>query len=453
MFLKKIVIFLICICFTIQIQAQKVQVNNKPERINWFQDLAFGMFIHWNVDVSLGAVISHSLAGASNEYVEKYINELPKYFNPNKFNPTDWAKSAKLAGMKYVVFTAKHHSGFCMFNTQTTPFNVMNTPYGKDLTKEIIDAFRKEGIAIGIYFSPEDFNYFHKNNIQIGRLQLPEHFPANNKGLMDYDKKQLKELLTNYGKVDILFIDGPGDGLREYAWSLNPELVITRDIMTTPEQNTPDEPMARPWEACYTMGTDWQYKPTNDPHKSGTEIINMLVEIRAKGGNFLLNVGPKQDGELQIEQQALLQEIALWNFANAEAIHAVKPLSVVREDNIWYTQSNDEKYIYAIVQRSGFEDWRYGTRKNFVLTHIEGNANTKVSILGYKSELVEYKKDFDAKIYNAPTTIGLVVSAVNGQRFYTNNQWKNAVVLKIENAKFRKLNTPKATQSSIDGAK
>ncbi|PWK27595.1 alpha-L-fucosidase [Arcicella aurantiaca] len=453
MFSKKIIAFFICSCFLFQINAQKVQINNKPERINWFQDLAFGMFIHWNVDVSLGAVISHSMAGASNEYVEKYINELPKYFDPKKFNPTEWAKNAKLAGMKYVVFTTKHHSGFCMFNTQTTPFNVMNTPYGKDITKEIIDAFRKEGIAIGIYFSPEDFNYFHKNNIQIGRLQLPEHFPANNKGLMDYDKKQLHELLTNYGKIDILFIDGPGDGLREYAWSLNPELVITRDIMTTPEQNTPDEPMARPWEACYTMGTDWQYKPTNDPHKSGTEIINMLIEIRAKGGNFLLNVGPKQDGELQIEQQALLQEIALWNFANAEAIHAVKPLSVVREENIWYTQSNDEKYIYAFVQRSGFEDWKYGTRKNLVLTHIEGNTNTKVSILGYKSELVEYKKDFDAKIYTAPTSIGLVVSAVNGQRFYTNNQWKNAVVLKIENAKFRKLNTPTTSQSKIDGAK
>ena len=453
MFSKKFLILLICTCFTIQIQAQKVQVNNKPERVNWFQDLAFGMFIHWNVDVSLGAVISHSLAGASNEYVEKYIQELPQYFNPHKFTPSHWAKLAKLAGMKYVVFTAKHHSGFCMFNTQTTPFNVMNTPYGKDLTKELIEAFRKEGIAIGLYFSPEDFYFFHQNNIQIGRLQLPEHFPMNNPKLMDYDKRQLKELLTNYGKIDILFIDGPGDGLREYAWSLNPELVITRDIMTTPEQNTPDEPLPRPWEACYTMGTDWQYKPTNDPHKTGTEIINMLTEIRAKGGNFLLNIGPKQDGEIQIEQEALLQEVALWNFANAEAIGKVKPLPVVREENVWFTQSNDEKYIYAIVQRSGYEDWKYGTRKNLVLTHIEGNANTKVSVLGYKSELVEYKKGFDASTYIAATPIGLVVSAVNGQRFYTNNQWKNAVVLKIENAKFRKLNTPKASQSNIDGAK
>lgn len=451
MFFKRVLTLLLLVCF--DATAQKQQVNNKPERIDWFQDLAFGMFIHWNVDVTLGAVISHSLAGASDEYVNKYIQELPNFFNPNKFNPTEMAKLAKLAGMKYVVFTTKHHSGFCMFNTKTTPFNVMQTPYGKDITREIVDAFRKEGIAIGLYFSPEDFYFFHKNNIQIGRLQLPEHYPANNPKLMEYDKKQLKELLTNYGKIDILFIDGPGDGLREYAWSLNPDLVITRDIMNTPEQNTPDEPLPRPWEACYTMGTDWQYKPTNDPHKSGTEIINMLTEIRAKGGNFLLNIGPKQDGEIQIEQEALLQEVALWNFANGEAIHNVKPLPVVREGNIWYTQSNDEKYIYAIVQRSDANDWKYGSRQNFVLTHIEGTPETKVTIPGYKSELVEYREGLDAGIYTASTPIGLVVSAVNGQRFYTNNQWPNSVVLKIENAKFRKLNTPKTSESKIDGAK
>lgn len=451
MFLKRIVILLLFV--SVGVQAQKVQVENKPERVNWFQDLAFGMFIHWNVDVPLGAVISHSLAGASDEYVNKYIQELPNFFNPNKFNPTEWAKLAKLAGMKYVVFTTKHHSGFCMFNTKTTPFNVMQTPYGKDITKEIVDAFRKEGIAIGLYFSPEDFYFFHKNSIQIGRLQLPEHYPANNPKLMEYDKKQLKELLTNYGKIDVLFIDGPGDGLREYAWSLNPDLVITRDIMNTPEQNTPDEPLPRPWEACYTMGTDWGYKPTNDPHKSGREIINMLTEIRAKGGNFLLNIGPKQDGTIQIEQESLLQEVALWNFANGEAIHKVKPLSVVREENVWYTQSNDEKYIYAIVQRRDADDWKYGSRKNLVLTHLEGDATTKVSILGYKSELVEYREGLDAKIYTSPTPIGLVVSAVNGQRFYTNNQWPNSVVLKIENARFRKLGTPKTSQSKIDGAK
>lgn len=427
--------------------------TNLPERVNWYQNLGFGMFIHWNVDVTLGAVISHSLSGASDEYVEKYFKELPQYFTPDKFKPDVWARAAKLAGMKYMVFTTKHHSGFCMWDTKSTELNVMKTPFQRDITRELVDAFRKEGIAIGFYFSPEDFYYLHQQKIPIGRLQLPQHYPVNNPGLMEYDKKQLKELLTQYGKIDILFIDGPGDGLREYAWSLQPELVITRDLMKTPEQTTPNEPLPRPWEACYTMGTDWGYKPTNDPHKSGTQVINMLIEIRAKGGNFLLNVGPKPDGEIQLEQQALLQEIALWNFANGESIYAVKPLPVIREGEIWYTQSNDEKYIYAFVQRSSPDDWKYGDRKTFVLTHIEGNSKTRVNILGYKSELVEYKKDFDAQTYLAPTPLGLVVSAVNGQRFYTNNKWPNAIVLKIENAKFKKTATRTVTQSAVDGAK
>jgi alpha-L-fucosidase len=428
------------------------QTANKPDRVAWFQDLGFGMFIHWNVDVSLGVVISHSLAGASDEYVEKYKKELPAIFNPQKFNPDEWARIARLAGMKYVVFTAKHHSGFCMFNTKTTSFNVMNTPFKRDVTREIIEAFRKQGIAIGLYFSPEDFNYFYEHKIPIGRLQLPMHYPMKNPGLMEHDKKQVQELLTNYGKIDIFFFDGPGDGLREFAWKINPDLVITRDAMNTPEQKTPDEGLPRPWEACYTMGTDWQYKPTNDPHKSGTEIINKLVEIRAKGGNFLLNVGPKADGEIQLEQQALLQEVALWNFANSEAIYRVKPLPVIREENIMYTQSNDEKYIYAFVLRSSPDDWKFGERKNFVLTHLQGNANTNVSILGYKSELVEYKVGLDAKIYTESTPTGLVISAVNGQRFYTDRRWPNTVVLKIENATFRKINNT-STQSQMDGAK
>jgi alpha-L-fucosidase len=434
-------------------QTQPLQTTNKPERVQWFQDLAFGLFIHWNVDATLGAVISHSLSGASESYREKYFQELPQFFNPEKFNPTAWAKLAKLAGMKYMVFTSKHHAGFCMWDTKTTNFNVMNTPFKRDITKELIDAFRKEGIAIGLYFSPEDFHYFHKNKIPVGRLQHPQHFPVQNPGLMEYDKRQLKELFTQYGKIDILFIDGPGDGLREYAWSLNPELVITRDAMNTPEQTTPNQSLPRPWEACYTMGTDWGYKPTNDPHKTGTQVINMLTEIRAKGGNFLLNIGPKPDGDIQIEQENLLREVALWNFANSEAIYAVKPLPVIREENIWYTQSNDEKYIYAFITRSSADDWKYGDRKTFVLTHIEGNKNTKVTTLGYQAELVEYRKDYDAATYLSPTPLGLVISAVNGQRFYTNNKWPNSVVLRIENATFKAKATLKSTQSTIDGAK
>ncbi len=428
------------------------QTTNNPDRVKWFQDLGFGMFIHWNVDVSLGTVISHSLAGASDDYVNRYMRELPTFFNPKKFDPDEWATAARLAGMKYVVFTTKHHAGFCMFDTKTTTFNVMNTPFKRDVTKEIIEAFRKQGIAIGLYFSPEDFLFFHQNNIPLGRLQDKRQFPMNNPKLMAYDKAQIKELLTNYGKIDIMFFDGPGDGLREYAWSLQPELVITRDAMNTPEQNIPDKASPRPWEACYTMGTDWQYKPTNDPHKSGTEIINMLIEIRAKGGNFLLNVGPKPNGEIQIEQEALLREIALWNFANGESIYAVKPLPVIRDKDVWFTQSNDEKAIYAFITKKRDDEWKYGQRREFLFPMIEGTAATKVEVLGYGSELVEYVNNFDASIRSAATPLGLAVSAMNGQRFYTNRTWPNAVVLKISNAKFKAPEEAKTSKSKIDGA-
>lgn len=439
-----LILFTYCIGFS-------QQLANKPEREQWFMDAGFGMFIHWSMDSQLGAVISHSMAGASDDYLDRFVNELPKTFNPKKFDPEEWAVLAKLAGMKYVVFTTKHHSGFCMWDTKTTEFNVMNTPFHRDITNEIFDAFRKQGIAIGVYFSPEDFHYLYENKIPVGRLQHPQHYPANNPGLMKLDKAQLKELLSNYGKIDVIFFDGPADELKEYAWQLQPNVVVTRGQMQTPEQKLPDKPIPGPWEACFTMGTDWQYKPTNDPHKSGTEIINMLIEIRAKGGNLLMNIGPKPDGEIQIEQEARLQELALWNMVNQESVHNIRPWEIIKEGDIWFTKSKDANTVYAFVP-SG-KEWRYGERKEFLFKTLEGNNKTKVSILGYASELVEYRQGVDAGIYTDNTTMGLLISAVNGHRLYTNNQWPNPVVLKIENAEYKAPEQVIEKKSTIDGAK
>jgi alpha-L-fucosidase len=427
--------------------------RNKPERVEWFQDLAFGMFIHWSVDAPLGVVISHSLAGASADYAQRYFNELPKSFNPSKFNPQTWAALAKLAGMKYVVFTAKHHNGFCMFKTATTDFNITNTPFGRDAFKEVVDAFRKQGIAIGVYFSPEDFHVLFKQNIPIGRLQHPQHFPVNNPALMEHDKKQLRELLTQYGKIDILFIDGPGDGLREFCWDINPDLVITRDVMKTPEQTMPDQALPRPWEACYTMGTDWQFKPTNDPHKSGTQIIEMLIETRAKGGNLLLNVGPSPDGEIPELQQNLLREVALWTFVNGEAIYQIKPVRPIRHDPHWFVASrHDTTTVFSFYMRKSAKDWEYGTRNTFVIPVMVGNKDTKAEVLGASGQWVEYKENFDAGTYTVATSLGLVVSAVHAQRLYTNNQWPNPVVLKVKNVSVKPFKA-NASQSAMDGAK
>jgi alpha-L-fucosidase len=198
------------------------------------------------------------------------------------------------------------------------------------------------------------------------------------------------------------------------------------------------------------MGTDWQYKPTNDPHKSGTEIINMLIETRAKGGNLLLNIGPKPNGEIQIEQEALLREIALWNLVNQEGIHNIRPWEIIKERNIWFTKSKNGNTVYAFIP-SG-DDWKYAERKEFVFTTLSGNDKTKISILGYSSELVEYRPGYDSKIYFSSTPIGLVISAVNGHRLYTNNKWPNPVVLKIENVKYKSVDQVQQKKSGIDGA-
>ena len=143
--------------------------GNDPAAVKLFRDRGLGLFIHWSVDGALGGVISHSLVGASPDYVDRFFRVLPGTFNPERYQPEKWAALAKLAGFEYVTFTTKHHSGFCMWDTATTPFGVMHTPYGKDITRQLVEAFRKQGIAIGFYFSPDDFYWLHQHGITINR--------------------------------------------------------------------------------------------------------------------------------------------------------------------------------------------------------------------------------------------------------------------------------------------
>ena len=310
----------LCLFLLVTINSGAASAANKPQRTEWFIDQALGMFVHWSVDSQLGSVISHSMVGASDDYLDRFIHELPQTFYPQRFDPDEWARLARVAGMKYMVFTTKHHSGFCMFDTRTTDFNIMNTPYGRDITRQVVDACRRQGVGVGFYFSPDDFWMLHKQGKDVSRRR-PEALPVNNPELMAHNKAQLRELLTNYGPVDALFIDGQPDGLKELAWELQPHLVITRGEMETPEQKTPDEPMPGPWEACYTLGTQWQFKPTNEDYKSGGQLIQMLIEIRAKGGNFLLNVGPTPEGEIPEPSVERLRQMGQWLKVNGEAIY------------------------------------------------------------------------------------------------------------------------------------
>ena len=405
---------------------------NRPERVEWFRDLGFGLFIHWSVDSQLGVVISHSLVGASEDYTERFF-QLGRTFDPQDFKPERWARLAKLAGMNYFVFTTKHHSGFCMFETKTTDFAISHTPYGRDLTRQLVDAFRKEGLAVGFYFSPDDFHFLHRQGRAISR-DAPHANPTNNAALMQHNQAQLRELLTQYGPVDLLFLDGEPTGLKELAWQLQPDIVITRGEMTTPEERLPGQPLTGAWEACFPMGTQWHYKPTNERYRTGRQLLEMLIETRAKGGNLLLNIGPTPDGTIPLEQERLLREIAAWMFINCEAIHGTRPWIVTHEEQVnrdtavWFTQAKDGSAVYAIV--TGVP-WPWGVRREFVFTSLRATDRTEVSVLGESGRELEYRPDVNPQPVWRNTPQGLHVSAMRTKRVYNDYDWPNAVVLKL----------------------
>ena len=405
---------------------------NRPERLEWFRDQGFGLFIHWSVDSQTGVVISHSLAGADEAYTKRFFEELPKTFNPRKFDPGDWAALAKLAGIKYVVFTTKHHSGFAMWDTKTTDFGIMHTPYKHDLTRDILDAFRAQGIAPGIYFSPDDFWWLWKNKIDIQR-GIPGVQPRNNPGLMKLDLAQVQELMGNYGPIDVVFFDGEPQGLRELAWKLQPKTIVTRGAIQTPELYVPGIPLEGAWEANFTMGTAWQYQPQNELYKTGGQVIDILVETRAKGGNLLLNIGPKPDGELPIEQEERLREVALWMQVNQECIYNVRPWVITNEQNIWYTKARNEDTLYAIVKQQ--PRWVRGQWRDFVLKSVQATPQSVVSVLGQNGRVLEYRPEVNPKPTLRQEADGLHIRAMFTHRLQDNSRWPDPIVLKITNVK------------------
>ena len=405
---------------------------NQPERLEWFRDQGFGMFIHWSVDSQTGVVISHSLAGADEAYTRRFFEELPKTFNPRKFEPGDWAALAKLAGIKYVVLTTKHHSGFAMWDTKTTDFGIMHTPYKHDLTRAILDAFRGQGIAPGIYFSPDDFSWLWKNKIDIQR-GIPGVQPRNNPGLMKLDLAQVQELMGNYGPIDVVFFDGEPERLRDLAWKLQPKTIVTRGAIQTPELYVPGIPLEGAWEANFTMGTAWQYQPQNELYKTGGQVIDILVETRAKGGNLLLNIGPKPDGELPIEQEERLREVALWMQVNQECIYNVRPWVITNEQNIWYTKAKNEDTLYAIVKQQ--PRWVRGQWRDFVLKSVQATPQSVVSVLGQNGRVLEYRPEVNPQPTLKQEADGLHIHAMFTHRLQDNSRWPNPIVLKITNVK------------------
>jgi alpha-L-fucosidase len=201
--------------------------------------------------------------------------------------------------------------------------------------------------------------------------------------------------------------------------------------VNTPEQTLPGIALDEFWESCVTMGTQWNYKPTNDNIKTAGRLIELLVEARAKGGNFLLNVGPHPDGYIPYEQETQLREVAAWHFINHEAIEGVRPWIVTNEENIWFTASKDKRTVYAVI--TGWPDWAKGDRKEFVFGSIKATPQTTISVLGQNDKVTEYQNQLDVHSRFEQKEDGLHVSVVKAQRVYDNYKWPNPITIKLEN--------------------
>ena len=371
------------------------------KKLEEWKDWKFGLLMHWGTYSIWGIVESWSLCpedegwcerkkGNFQNYAEykKDYESLGKTFNPVKFNPAKWATAAKDAGMKYMVFTTKHHDGFSMFDTKQSDYKItsswvpFHTNPKADVTKEIFNAFRNEGISTGAYFSKPDWHnenfwwpYFPpmNRNVNYDLKKYPERW----KNFQDFTYNQIKELMTDYGKVDILWLDGAWvmpDSLvdRKIDWQKNipagqdvnmpriakmcrqlqPGIIIVDrwvpgpyENYHTPEQQIPNKPLPYPWETCMTMAGSWSYVP-NDTYKSTNTIIHNLVDIVSKGGNYLLNIGPGPDGEWHDAAYVRLKEIGEWMKVNGEAIYNTRTIAPYKENNICFTQSKDGKTIY-----------------------------------------------------------------------------------------------------------
>lgn len=341
----------------------------------WFIGAGFGLFVHWDHASQQGIEISWPLVGRSiipgSDAVEDYVTVEGYQSSAPTFDPVAWdavalARLAKRAGARYVVFTARHHAGYSMFHTAESDFGIEHSPFGRDVTREFVEAIRAEGIRVGIYYSLPDWNHPDYPAFTMADRPYPEeHWPGAgdpaNAGLpiaddrhrrptpeqwtryQQYLRAQLTEILTNYGAIDLLWFDGEWErseeewdsaGLRALIKSLQPDVVINDRLLgqgdyQTPEQGFPVTAPSGPWELCLTIGQMWAWRPGDTKSKSTTSLITTLIEVASRGGNLLLNIGPKGDGSLNESQVRTLDEIGEWMDVHAESVVGVSPTTGV----------------------------------------------------------------------------------------------------------------------------
>ncbi|MCB9320965.1 MAG: alpha-L-fucosidase [Lewinellaceae bacterium] len=388
--MKKILVLITLFLLSLGSYAQEKKIWNetkeeKESRLAWWTNDRFGMFIHWG---------TYSLAGRhewvkkreriDDETYQKYFDN----FNPDLYNPREWAKLAKAAGMKYAVITSKHHEGFTLFDSKYTDYKVTNTPYGKDALKEWVDAFRAEGLKIGFYYSLIDWHhpeYTIDRNHPLSANSDEEYKELNKNRDMskyrEYLKNQVTEILTNYGKIDILWLDysfptgehGKGRDdwnsveLIKLVRQLQPEIIVNDRLdlkeywggwdFTTPEQFKVKEWPTYdgekiPWETCQTFSGSWGYYRDEMTWKDNKQLLVLLIESVSKGGNLLLNVGPTGRGTIDYRAEEALLKMGEWMKYNSRSIYGCTqaPDSFEVPDNtlLTYNPTTNRLYVHLL---------------------------------------------------------------------------------------------------------
>lgn len=377
------------------------QIRKTPGNTTWFRHDRFGMFIHWGL-YALPA--RHEWVKTREMIPEETYDRYFQYFDPDLYDAREWARQAKAAGMKYAVMTTKHHEGFCMFDTKYTDYKCTNTPAGRDLIREYVDAFRAEGLKIGFYYSLIDW---HHPDFTIDPLHPLRELPQAEVERLNagkdmhkyaaYMRHQVEELLTNYGQIDILWFDfsysgnkikdrpwlvGKGkddweaEALIETARRLQPDIIIDNRTeieqdLWTPEQYQPQTWVRHKetgelvtWEACQTFSGSWGYYRDESTWKSPEMLIQMLVQTVAIGGNMLMNVGPTARGYLDHRAEAALRVYADWMKVNSRSIYGctMAEPAFTAPRGTYLTQSEDGKrlyvhlfqYPYGMLEMSGY---------------------------------------------------------------------------------------------------
>ena len=448
--------FILIICFAGH--AQQFQTYYPPtdslvkQNLQKWSDVKFGLLMHWGPYSQWGVVESWSICAEDegwcqrrgpyssdyNQYKKEY-EKLQTTFNPLNFNPDKWAKAAHDAGMRYVVFTTKHHDGFCMFDTKQTDYKItsdkcpFHTNAKSNVTKEIFEAFRKQNMMTGAYFSKPDWhneNYWWPYFPTPNRMSNydPKKYADKWKQYEDFTFNQLSELCSDYGKVDILWLDGgwvrpdstitkAEEGWIPTKWKNEIDMhriatmarlkqpgiiIVDRSVYglyqnyLTPEQEVPVKPHDYPWETCMTMAGSWSYVK-GDVYKPTNKLIHLLCQIVSRGGNFLLNIGPSPQGDFDSIAYARLSEIGAWMKVNSDCIYNTHPVQPYESGKFVFTQKNNGNTIYAIYLAGEKET----LQSNYDLK-ITGRKVKSVSMPGYAKKLSFKKTDDDTISISIP---------------------------------------------------